>query len=176
MTSLERRLSRIVKPLIPLNIKAGCYSIPTVTGPTTFGRNVFRGPRCSFAIRLFAPRLSNAIRFFHRVGDIRARCRELVAEGVAADRKNLDEIKKKYLQGAVRLRDFRVERNGNGRDFDIIPPFIGVYAHGHILRFEILRANTRQEAVILHSSGYYVDANSNLRIFCQTGGSSQVVS
>jgi len=94
-----------------------------------------------------------------------ARCRELVAEGIAADRKILEEIKRQYLQGPMHLRDFRIERNGNGRDFDIIPSFTGSYAHGHTLRFEIVRADTGQESVLLHSSGYYVDDNSNLRIF-----------
>lgn len=98
-------------------------------------------------------------------GYSRARCGELVAEGVAADRKNLQDIKKRYLQDAVRLRDFRIERNGNGRDFDIIPSFTGAYAHGHTLRFEVVRANSGQQDVLLHSSGYYIDGNSNLRIF-----------
>lgn len=92
------------------------------------------------------------------------RCHELVAEGVAADRKSLEEIKQKYLAGAVLLRGFRVERNGNGRDFDIIPTFSGDYAYGHTLRFEIAPSDTRKE-IVLHSSGYYVDGKSNLRIF-----------
>jgi len=94
-----------------------------------------------------------------------ARCREQIAEGVAADQQALEEVKKRYQQGAVRLRDFRVERNGNGRDFDIIPSFTGDYAHGHILRFEIIPANIGKETVLLHSSGYYVEGKSNLRIF-----------
>ena len=64
-------------------------------------------------------------------GYSRTRCRELVAQGVAADRKTLEEIKRLYIKGAVTLRDFRVERNGNGRDFDIIPSFAGDYAHGY---------------------------------------------
>jgi hypothetical protein len=93
------------------------------------------------------------------------RCRELVAEGGATDRKSLEEIKQKYLAGAVRLRDFRVERNGNGRDFDIIPAFSGAYAHGHTLRFEIIHSGATGPEILLHSSGYYVDGNSNLRIF-----------
>ena len=94
-----------------------------------------------------------------------ARCRELVAEGVAADRKTLEETKQKYLVGAVRLRDFRVERNGNGRDFDILPTFSGDYGHGHTLRFEIIHSGATTPEILLHSSGYYVDGNSNLRIF-----------
>ena len=50
-------------------------------------------------------------------------CLKLVAEGVAADRAAIEDIKRKYLQAPVRLHDFRLERNGNGRDFDIIPVF-----------------------------------------------------
>lgn len=45
------------------------------------------------------------------------RCRELVAEGTAADRAHLEEIRERHRLGAVRLRDFRIERNGNGRDY-----------------------------------------------------------
>ena len=41
-------------------------------------------------------------------GYSRAHCRELVAEGVAADRQNLEDIKKQHLQGAVRWRDFHI--------------------------------------------------------------------
>ncbi|HKY07640.1 MAG TPA: hypothetical protein VJQ55_05345 [Candidatus Binatia bacterium] len=73
-------------------------------------------------------------------------------------------MKKNYLAGAARLSDFKIERNGNRRDFDIIPTFAGSYAHGHRLRFEIVPPG-RDQAILLHSSGYYVDGNSNLRIF-----------
>ena len=77
------------------------------------------------------------------------RCRELVAEGIAADRKSLEEIKQRYLAGAVRLRDFRVERNGNGRDFDIIPTFSSDYGHGHSLRFGMIHPATGPEILLL---------------------------
>jgi hypothetical protein len=40
------------------------------------------------------------------------RCRELVADGLAADRKELEALRSRYAKGAVRLRDFRIERNG----------------------------------------------------------------
>ena len=98
-------------------------------------------------------------------GYSQAQCSKRVREGIAADEKVLAEIKQRYQQGAVRLREFRLERNGNGRDFDIIPAFTGEYAHGYVLRLEILQPGAGQEAVLLHSSGYYVDGNSNLRVF-----------
>jgi len=98
-------------------------------------------------------------------GYSRARCRDLVAQGVAADRKTLEENKRLYIKGAVTLRDFRVERNGNDRDFDIIPSFAGDYAHGYVLNFEVVAADPGKVAILLHSSGYYVDGNSNLRVF-----------
>jgi hypothetical protein len=98
-------------------------------------------------------------------GYSRARCGELVAQGAVTDRTTLEEIKHLYVKGAVRLRDFRIERNGNGRDFDIIPSFGGDYAHGYVLRFEIVQPGPDKDNALLHASGYYVDGNSNLRVF-----------
>lgn len=93
------------------------------------------------------------------------RCRELVAEGIAADREALEEMRGRYAKGAVRLRDFRLERNGNGRDFDIIPVFDPGYAHGYWLRFEIIDTEDRDGAVVLDASGFHLDGKNNIRIF-----------
>jgi hypothetical protein len=98
-------------------------------------------------------------------GYSRAQCRELVAQGAATDQRTLEEMKRTYMTGAVTLRDFRVERNGNGRDFDVIPSFGGEYAHGYRLTFEIVPAEPGAAPILLHSSGYHVDGNSNLRVF-----------
>jgi hypothetical protein len=65
----------------------------------------------------------------------------------------------------VKLRDFQVVRNGNGRDFDILPRFVGSYAHGYTLSFEILQAEAQGPPVRLHSDGYYLDETSNLRVY-----------
>ncbi len=94
-----------------------------------------------------------------------AQCHKLVHGGIAVDENTLTEIKQRYRQGAVRLRDFRLERNGNGRDFDIIPSFTGAFGHGYNLRFELFPTAAANPPVLLHTSGYYVDGNSNLRIF-----------
>ncbi len=93
------------------------------------------------------------------------RCRELVAEGTAADRTHLEEIRERHRLGAVRLRDFRIERNGNGRDFDVVPSFTGRQGDGHLFRLEAVRAGPGGEDALLHASGYYVDGASELRIF-----------
>jgi hypothetical protein len=77
----------------------------------------------------------------------------------------LEETKHRYNEAPLRLSEFRVERNGNGRDFDIIPSFTGAYGHGYVLRFEIVQPENGAADVLLHSAGYYVDANSRLRIF-----------
>jgi len=98
-------------------------------------------------------------------GYSRKRCRELVAEGSAADLAALREMKQRYAAGAVRLREFRIERNGNGRDFDAIPSFQGDYGHGYLLRLEAARARSDGGDALLHESGYYVDGTSNLRVF-----------
>ena len=93
------------------------------------------------------------------------RCRQLVAEGVTADRKALEEMRSFYMNGAVKLRDFRIERNGNGRDFDIIPSFDAGYGHGYMLRFDIVDTEATIGSVLLDSSGFYLDGSDNIRIF-----------
>jgi hypothetical protein len=92
-----------------------------------------------------------------------AQCLKLVSQGVAADGAELQQEKQRYLAGPPRLQSFRIERNGNGRDFDILPDFTSGYAHGYRLTFEII--GVRNEPILLHSDGYYLDANSRLRIF-----------
>lgn len=89
-------------------------------------------------------------------------CLKLVAEGTVADRNIVEDIKRRYSQGAMRLRDFRLEPNGNGRDFDIIPVFGGEFAHGYILQFEILDAN---RSVLVDRSGFYLDGSNDIRVF-----------
>jgi hypothetical protein len=98
-------------------------------------------------------------------GYSKSNCQKLVRDGIAADRKALEEKKSRYLQSPVRLRDFRIEPNGNGRDFDIIPSFSGERADGYSLRFDILIGLSNSQSVLLHSSGYYIDVNSNLRLY-----------
>lgn len=91
-------------------------------------------------------------------------CRQLVEEAVAGDRNELEEARSRYRQGAVKLRDFRVERNGNGRDFDIVPAFEAGWAHGYNLRFEIVEA-AAGGSVLLDANGYYLTGNDNIRVF-----------
>lgn len=92
-------------------------------------------------------------------------CREWVAAGIADDRKILEAKKRQYQNGALRLREFRVERNGNGRDYDLIPSFAGAQKDSFVLRFEIVAGEGVSVPILLHSSGYYLDAGSNIRIF-----------
>jgi len=91
-----------------------------------------------------------------------ARCRQLVADGVGADRAALETLKGGYAAGGIALSDVRIERNGNGRDFDIIPAFTGTFAHGYTLTFEIV---TPSGPALLHAAGYHLDATSRLRLY-----------
>jgi hypothetical protein len=92
-----------------------------------------------------------------------AQCHKLVAEGVNKDRAELVQVKQFYSAGPVKLQSFRVERNGNGRDFDFIPSFSSGYSSGYHLNFELLPQG--KAPVLLHSDGYYLDADPNLRIY-----------
>lgn len=92
-----------------------------------------------------------------------AQCRKLVSKGIEDDRAELEKEKRLYADHPLRLRTFHIERNGNGRDFDLIPDFSEGLAHGYTLVFEIVDA--RPQPILLNSDGYYVDPNSKLRIF-----------
>ena len=103
--------------------------------------------------------------FFSSWGYSGKRCGELVAQGMAADRNVLEDMKGRYLRGAVTLRDFRVERNGNGRDFDIIPSFNPGDPHPYSLRFDILGGETAGSGVLLHASGFHLNGRNKIRIY-----------
>jgi len=93
-----------------------------------------------------------------------ANCRTLVTQGADADRRELEEIKRQYLAGgAMALRDFRLVRNGNGRDYEVLPAFEGVNGHGYMITVEIVAEDGK--AVAIHSNGYYADPRSELSLF-----------
>jgi hypothetical protein len=92
-------------------------------------------------------------------------CRDLVREGLDADLKELNAIKQLYVAGPLRMQAFRIERNGNGRDFDIIPTFTGAYAHGYQLTFDILDPDGKRPPVTLLSDGYYADPAAVMRLY-----------
>ena len=95
-----------------------------------------------------------------------ANCKKRVEEEIAKDRDAIVQMKRDYQQGHVRLSDFRIERNGNGRDLDIIPAFTGTGAHGYKLVFEIIRDDSRASPVLLDASGFYLEGDtSNIRVY-----------
>ena len=94
-----------------------------------------------------------------------SQCRKLVAEGVAHDRRTLEDLRAKYAAGHMRLLDFQVVRNGNGRDVDIIPSFAGASGASYTLTFEMLPPDAGPRPVVFHSSGYFVDPNGQLRLY-----------
>jgi hypothetical protein len=75
----------------------------------------------------------------------------------------LEETRRHYLAGHMTLRDFRVELDDNGRDFDLVPVTTGDVPHGYTLRFELVPADG-SAAILLHSDGYFVD-ETPLRIY-----------
>jgi len=92
-----------------------------------------------------------------------AQCQKLVFQGILADRAELGKERQGALENPMRLLSFRIQRNGNGRDFDILPEFSSGYAHGYHLIFEIV--GVREQPILIHSDGYYIDANSRLNIY-----------
>jgi hypothetical protein len=95
-------------------------------------------------------------------------CEKLVGEGVRADREEIRAMKRGYAERHVRLVDFRVELDGNGRDYDIVPRFEGADGHAYTLTIEALP--TGSAPVQLHESGYYLEgASDSVRIYLQAG-------
>ena len=93
-------------------------------------------------------------------------CKKKAEEAISKDREAIERIKKDYEQGHVRLSDFRIERNGNGRDFDIIPDFTGTGAHAYMLVFEIIPEDSGLSPVLLNASGFYLEGETNnIRIY-----------
>ena len=93
-------------------------------------------------------------------------CRTLVAQAAGADRTELEEMKRQHRAGGMVLQDFRIERNGNGRDYDAIPAFAGTNGHGYTIAVEIVRP--AGAPVVVHTNGYYVDPQSALRLFIRS--------
>lgn len=92
-----------------------------------------------------------------------ANCRTLVKQAVESDRAEFAEIRRQYLANSMILRDVRIVRNGNGRDYDAIPSFEGKVGHGYMIAIEIVPSAGRPIAI--HSGGYYVDPQSGLYLF-----------
>lgn len=90
-------------------------------------------------------------------------CRSLVSAAIAKDRKTLEDLRHAYRASHMILRDFRIELNGNGRDFDIRPIVAGTTPHGYSLRFEILPEGSGLPTLI-HADGYWID-NTTLSIY-----------
>jgi hypothetical protein len=98
-------------------------------------------------------------------GYSKRQCRKAVREGIAADEAELVERRQRYQSGPLRLVDFAVEPNGNGRDYDIVPVFSGADANGYRLRFELIAAGAHGEPVAIHSDRYFLRGDSRLRVF-----------
>ena len=92
-----------------------------------------------------------------------SRCGTLVTDAIAGDRRALEDLKRRYLEAHATFRDFHIERNGNGRDFEFIPALEGGNA-GYGLTIDIVRPGSATP-IRIHSSGYFVDASSNLQIY-----------
>ena len=121
------------------------------------------------AVRFRDPRLCEQARqrrslFASSWGYSPANCRRLVNEQTETDRRALEQLKAAYASGRLELKDLRVERNGNGRDFDLVPSFNGTGKGSYLLTIEILPGSSRTP-VPVYSAGHYLDPDANLRLY-----------
>src|SRR4051794_14495605 len=59
--------------------------------------------------------------FFSSWGYSPRRCLDVVQQGDASDRRDIEALRRRYDADAIMISDFLIEPNGNGRDFDIVP-------------------------------------------------------
>lgn len=110
----------------------------------------------------------NLFRFFDDSSwDISTRqCRKEAEAGLGKNRAEIRALRTDYEQGRIALVEFTVERNGNGRDFDIIPSFQGTAPQSYTLSFSLVDSALTAE---FHSSGYYLrGAGDRIRIYVPT--------
>ncbi len=149
-------------------IKPGAYRSGLIMNPDGY-RSYYERSACfqGLAVRLRDIALCDQVRrrwslFGSSWGYSRKNCEKLVEEGLAKDRAHVAELRQKYNSGPVRLTDFRVVQNGNGRDYDIIPKFSAGLAHGYHLEFRIVHEGNR---FLLSESGFHLDGRNNIRMF-----------
>jgi hypothetical protein len=99
-------------------------------------------------------------------GYSRSNCRDLVDEGVAEDRAELEELRQNYSAGPVRLSSVIMERNGNGRDYDFIPRFADGYEAGYQMDFYLTDESGTRHLILQHGS-YLRGSSDNIRLFLQ---------
>ena len=104
-------------------------------------------------------------RLFSSWGYSASRCRARVAEETAKDIAAVEELKRQYVRGHVTLTDFRIELNGNGRDFDVLPLFGGTHPAGYTFTLDVVQPGT--SPVTLLSSGNYMEPDSHLNLFAR---------
>lgn len=103
--------------------------------------------------------------FLSSWGYSKSNCEKLVSAGIQSDLDAINALRIEYEKGHRVLEDFRIERNGNGRDFDIIPQIAGEGAHNYRLDFILIPKQTRTAPVLLHSSGFYLNGKNDIRIY-----------
>jgi hypothetical protein len=90
------------------------------------------------------------------------RCLDLVQQGDAADRRDIEALRQRYEADRLTISDFQIEPNGNGRDFDIVPSFTGQFAHSYTLTFDVI---TTGRTARIYSTSTYIDQASRLRLY-----------
>lgn len=93
-----------------------------------------------------------------------SQCLKEAQAGAAADRAALEDRRHRYLSHPLRLVEFRIERNGSGRDFDIVPGFTRGHADSYTLRFDVLTPGGTAKTAPLHSSGMHLDGRNDVRL------------
>lgn len=121
-----------------------------------------------FAVQARDPEVCEKVRerwslFSSSWGVSEENCRRLVREAIGKDTSELLSLRQRYTEGPHRLISLRVEQNGNGRDYDIVPTFSPQgFDHSYHVAVYILFNNQRY---LLTENGFYLDGSNRIRMF-----------
>ena len=95
-------------------------------------------------------------------------CRKLVKEKQDKDRIYIEEDKAKVANKFVRLNDFTIAANNNGRVFILSPTFTSGYSHSYHLNITLIDPQDNTHSSLIHSNGYRLDGKGKMRIHLQS--------
>ena len=97
-------------------------------------------------------------------GYSKSNCLDLVSEAYNKDRRELQALRQRYTAGPVKLVELKLEKNGNGRDYDFIPRFSDGFEHGYTLELWLGDNNGTSHLVLEHGS-YLRGSADNIRLY-----------
>lgn len=97
----------------------------------------------------------------------KGRCRELVKAGLADDSEELLSLRRRYEANPRRLLDLKISKNGNGRDYDLVPTFSrDGFSYGYTIAVYLLKPSGQR--VLIDENGFNLRGGERIRMFARS--------